>query len=70
MDNFPNTPEQFHAMVENNLMPDTFFILQESTEDFNISIRRWYNANKETIDDQILIRLEQEQALKSDERRK
>jgi hypothetical protein len=57
-------------MVENNLMPDTFFILQESTEDLNISIRRWYNTNKDTIDDQILNRLEQEQALKTDERRK
>ena len=45
-------------------MPETFFILQESTEDFNILIRRWYNSNKEQIDDQILNRLEQEQALK------
>lgn len=57
-------------MVENNLMPDTFFILQDSTEDSNILVRRWYNTNKEQIDEQIYSRLEQEQANKTDDRRK
>lgn len=70
MDNFPTTPEQFHAMVENNLMPDTFFVLQDSTDDSNISIRRWYNHNKEQIDELIYSRLELEHVAKTEERKK
>ncbi len=72
MDNFPTSPEQFHALVENNLMPDTFFILRDTTEDSNVLVRRWYNANRETIDDQIYARLsvEQDQITKMDDRKK
>ncbi len=53
-------------------MPDTFFILQDTTEDSNVLVRRWYNANRETIDDQIYARLsvEQDQITKMDDRKK
>ena len=70
MDNFPNHPDQLNAMVESNLVPDGFILLQDTTEDANILVRRWYNANRHQIDEQIIKRLADEEEQKKIEDQK
>ena len=70
MDNFPNDADQFNVMVENNIIPDTFIILQDSSDDFSILMKRWYNENRIQIDDQINTRLAEEEARRIEEARK
>ncbi len=70
MDNFPNHPDQLNAMVESNLVPDGFILLQDTTEDANILVRRWYNANRQQIDEQIIKRLADEEEQKKIEDQK
>ena len=60
LDNFPNTQDQLHAMLENNLLPDTFFITQDTSDDSNVLLRRWFNANKDTIEMKINKRLSEQ----------
>jgi hypothetical protein len=70
LDNFPNHPDQLNAMVESNLVPDGFILLQDTTEDANILVRRWYNANRQQIDEQIIKRLADEEEQKKIEDQK
>jgi hypothetical protein len=70
LDNFPNHPDQLNAMVESNLVPDGFILLQDTTEDSNILVRRWYNANRHQIDEQIIKRLADEEEQKKIEDQK
>ena len=57
-------------MVESNLVPDGFILLQDTTEDANILVRRWYNANRQQIDEQIIKRLADEEEQKKIEDQK
>ena len=57
-------------MVESNLVPDGFILLQDTTEDANILVRRWYNANRHQIDEQIIKRLADEEEQKKIEDQK
>jgi hypothetical protein len=50
LDNFPQNSDQLNAMLEHNMLPDSFFFLQETSEDFGIISRRWFNGNRETIE--------------------
>ncbi len=70
MDNFPNDAEQLNVMVENNIIPDTFLILQDSSEDSVILTKRWYSENRAQIDERIAIRLAEEEAARLEEARK
>lgn len=71
LDNFPNHPDQLNAMVESNLVPDGFVVLQDTTDDANILVRRWYNANRHQIDEQIIKRLaDEEEQKKLDDQKK
>jgi hypothetical protein len=71
LDNFPNHPDQLNAMVESNLVPDGFVVLQDTTDDANILVRRWYNANRHQIDEQIIKRLaDEEDQKKLDDQKK
>ncbi len=58
-------------MVESNLVPDGFVVLQDTTDDANILVRRWYNANRHQIDEQIIKRLaDEEDQKKLDDQKK
>jgi hypothetical protein len=70
LDNFPNDAEQLNVMVENNIIPDTFLILQDSSEDSVILTKRWYSENRAQIDERIAIRLAEEEAARLEEARK
>ncbi|RNA14891.1 adenylate kinase 9-like [Brachionus plicatilis] len=60
LDNFPNDSEQLNAMAESNIIPDTFLILQDSSDDSSILSKRWYQLNKDEIDQRITKRLADE----------
>jgi hypothetical protein len=70
LDNFPNDAEQLNVMVENNIIPDTFLILQDSSEDSLILTKRWYNEHRFQIDERIAVRLAEEEAARLEEARK
>lgn len=57
LDNFPKNNEQLNAMLENNLLPDSFFILQDTSDEFGIVIRRWFNLNRDSIEKKMNKRL-------------
>ena len=54
-------------MVEYNIIPDTFLIIQDSSDDFSILMKRWYNENRQTIDERISNRLAEEEARRLEE---
>ena len=54
-------------MVESNLVPDAFIVLHDSSDDQNVLVRRWYNANRNQVDEQISKRLAEEDELKKSE---
>lgn len=70
LDNFPTDADQFNVMVESNIIPDTFVLLQDSSEDSGILTKRWYNANRESIDLRIATRLAEEEAQRAEEARR
>jgi hypothetical protein len=70
LDNFPHDSEQLKAMNESNIMPDTFIILNDSSNDSNVLMRRWYADNRKDIDDRIARRLAEEEAIRLEELRK
>lgn len=70
LDNFPNDSDQLNTMVENNIIPDTFIVLQDSSEDSNVLVRRWYNANRKEIDEKISKRLAEEEVLRAQQFKK
>jgi hypothetical protein len=61
LDNFPTHPDQLNAMVESNIVPDTFVLLQDNSDESSILVRRWYSANRAEIDEQISKRLASEE---------
>ncbi|CAF0775596.1 unnamed protein product [Brachionus calyciflorus] len=70
LDNFPNDSEQLNAMGEHGIIPDTFIVLQDSTDDSNIILKRWYRLNKKEIDEKISKRLAAEELLKIQQQKK
>jgi hypothetical protein len=64
LDNFPESSEQLQAMLEINIVPDTFIVLSDSSDNFSILTQRWYMLNKQAIDKKIFDRVKRE-----DERR-
>ena len=70
LDNFPTESDQFNVMVENNIIPDTFLVLQDSSDDYSILTKRWYNSNRAQIDERIALRLAEEEALRLEEARR
>ena len=57
-------------MVENSLIPDTFIVLQDNSDDSNVLMRRWYNANRDSIDAQIASRLAEEEEQQFEDKKK
>ena len=57
LDSFPNTIEQLNAMMESNLLPDTFFFLQDNSDESAVITRRWFNSNRDVIENKINKRL-------------
>lgn len=57
-------------MAEFNIMPDTFVILNDSSDDSTVLMNRWYADNKQDIDEKIARRLAEEEALRLEELRK
>ncbi len=57
-------------MVENNIIPDTFITMQDSSDDFSILMKRWYSENRSSIDNQISARLAEEEAKRIEEAKK
>jgi hypothetical protein len=70
LDNFPNDAEQLNAMVENNIIPDTFLILQDTSDDSVVLTKRWYNVNRAQVDERIATRLAEEEAARLEEAKK
>lgn len=70
MDNFPSDAEQLKAMNESNIMPDTFIVLNDSSDDSNVLMRRWYSENRAEVDQRIAHRLAEEEAARLEEQRK
>jgi hypothetical protein len=54
-------------MVEANLIPDTFIVLQDNSEAHAILTKRWYQANKDEINAKIFSRMETERFIKKEE---
>lgn len=48
-------------MIEGNIIPDTFVILQDTTERNFVLTKRWYQLSKTEIDMKISSRLKLEQ---------
>lgn len=61
MDNFPETSEQLQAMLEINIVPDTFISLSDTSDNFSVLTQRWYMLNKEAIDKKIFDRVKRAQ---------
>ena len=57
-------------MGEHGIIPDTFIVLQDSTDDSNIILKRWYRLNKKEIDEKISKRLAAEELLKIQQQKK
>jgi adenylate kinase family enzyme len=70
LDNFPNNQDQLNAMVANNIIPDTFIILQDASEELTVLTKRWYNLNRQEIDQQIEKRLVEEEKRKAEQLKK
>lgn len=70
LDNFPNDSEQLNAMAESNIIPDTFIVLQDTSEDSSILLKRWYQLNKNEIDQRITNRLADEARQKEEKLKK
>jgi adenylate/nucleoside-diphosphate kinase len=70
LDNFPNNQDQLNAMVANNIIPDTFIILQDASEELTVLTKRWYNSNRLEIDQQIEKRLAEEEKRKAEQLKK
>ena len=62
LDNFPKAPDQLNALLENNLMPDSFFFLSDTSEESGIISRRWYNCNRDQIEQKMNKRLNEKPA--------
>jgi hypothetical protein len=54
-------------MVEANLIPDTFIVLQDNSEGHTILTKRWYQANKDEINAKIFSRMEAERFTRKEE---
>lgn len=70
MDNFPTNVEQLRCMAEANLMPDTFVVLNDASDESSVLMRRWYAQNRSVIDERIEARLAREEALRLEELKK
>lgn len=70
LDNFPNDSEQLSAMAESNIIPDTFIILQDSSDESGVLLKRWYQLNKHEIDQRITKRLAEEANQKAEKLKK
>lgn len=70
MDNFPSDVDQLKSMAEANLMPDTFVILADSSDESSVLMKRWYAENRQSIDDRIDARLAREEAIRLEELKK
>lgn len=68
MDNFPENSEQLQAMLEQNIIPDTFVILSDTSDNFSVLTQRWYMLNKEAIDKKIFDRVKREEERRAAER--
>ncbi len=68
MDNFPQNAEQLNAMIETGIVPDTFLVLQDTTDRSYVLTKRWYLSKKTEIDTRISARLKIEQAKKAEEK--
>ena len=70
LDNFPNNSDQLNAMVENNIIPDTLITLQDSSDESNVLMRRWYQENRAEINARIERRLAEEEARRVEEEKR
>ena len=70
MDNFPSDVDQLKSMAEANLMPDTFVILADSSDESSVLMKRWYAENRQSIDERIDARLAREEAVRLEELKK
>jgi hypothetical protein len=68
LDNFPQNAEQLNAMIETGIVPDTFLVLQDTTDRSYVLTKRWYLSKKTEIDTRISARLKIEQAKKAEEK--
>ena len=66
MDNFPRNKEQWIMCVEKNLLPDDVIVLTDPSDNSDFLIRRWYDINKEEIDQRIEDRLAREEQERKD----
>lgn len=69
LDNYPETSEQFNAMLEANIVPDLFISLQDNSENFSLLRKRWYQMNKSEIDEKIATRKRREAERRALEKR-
>lgn len=61
LDNFPNTRDQWNLCIERNFIPDDVIVLRDSGDGSKFLLKRYYNMNKDSIDEKIRIRLEEEE---------
>ena len=62
-DNFPQTLEQWNVLIERSThLPDDVIILKDSSDSGDDLIKRWYQCNRNEVDEKIRLRLEAEEA--------
>ena len=66
LDNFPRNKEQWIMCVEKNLLPDDVIVLTDPSDNSDFLTRRWYDINKEEIDQRIEDRLAREEQERKD----
>ncbi|XP_050391523.2 adenylate kinase 9 [Patella vulgata] len=60
LDNFPNTRDQWAVCIEKNITPDDVIILKDNSDNGSCLMERYYQLNKEEVDQKMNIRLAQE----------
>ena len=60
LDNFPRTRDQWAAATEKGLIPDDVICLRDSSDNGRFLLKRWYEMNKEEIDNAFQLRKAQE----------
>ena len=64
LDNFPNNRDQWNLCIERNFLPDDVIVLKDSGDGSKYLMKRYYNMNKDAIDEKIRLRIEEEEIKK------
>ena len=60
LDDFPRNRDQWTVMIERNVLPDEIVLMKDSSDNGDFLVKRWYQLNRDEVDETIRVRREKE----------